>query len=197
MAKKIILIFTMGTLVTAIMFFSLVKDEKNILIIGDSLLLEENNFSNVFTDYISSSVNSINSDYVVENITSRTFYDLMNFNEIYGNNEYTILQLIYKADIIIISLGTDEINSNGNVKLYLYYLDKILEKVSSINTGTVFISGIYLSDVLVSNINLQISDLCKKYDFIYIDVSQDTKEEEIDHNLLGNKLISIYEKIIS
>jgi len=133
--------------------------------------LEENNklkdFNKTFT----------NNDYRIIDIIK-----ILEYNEIKNNN--SLNRLIKKADIITISLGMNEIyykleKNNQNIYTYIDNMiknyDKLLNYINKFNHDKVFILGYYnvtgKSDDIFTYANHKLQEICKKYNYIYVDLS--------------------------
>lgn len=128
---------------------------------------------------------------------------LKDYNQIYTDVDYRIIDvikileynemkdkqslnyLIKKADIITISLGTNELYyklDNNTNQIYTYIdeminnYDKILSYISTFHHKKVFILGyynIYKEDNDIFNYaNYKLEKLCKKYNYTYIELSK-------------------------
>lgn len=189
MEKKIGLIILLGVLSAVLMFNSLFDNKKDYLLISDGFLVTDTqNFSTMFYEENEEEFKSYNDSYVIENLSSRNLYDLINFNETIDDNEYTIKQLINASEVICISIGMSEISNNENINVYLYYMDLVLNEIRNINEYDIYLISLYYLDSSIGNVNNQLKDLCKKYNIIYVDVENITENDlQNESNYLINE----------
>ncbi|MFI3260759.1 MAG: hypothetical protein R3Y13_03505 [bacterium] len=210
MGKKIILIFLIGFCVTLIMFLSLVSEKKDIMIIGDSISIGKTNSEiliNSYIDYFENEyqyeISNVDKTYTLNNLTIKNVYDFIIGNDSYYG-DITIKQRINNSEIIFISLGIDELNNEANMKVYLYYMDKVIEEIKQIKNNQIYLIGLYSSKEAILNINNSLEKIAIKYKISYVDISviNEEKYHIQDTNILNengqkyikNQIISIYEK---
>lgn len=187
MARKILYIYLLGFIVTGVTFLIFIKKTTNeVLFISDNInSINYNNFENI----------NINDSYKIDNLTASSFYDIIIFNEIYNDNELTIKQLINKNDKIIISIGQFEMNNNHNIKLYIFFIEKIFDEIRKITNNEVYILSLYSENIAIKNVNEQLQGIAKKYSVIYVDISDVNKNEHINYS--NNKLNNVGEEYIT
>lgn len=205
MEKKIGLIILVGGIITIIMFNVLRNDKKDYLIFSDSIsILESENFNALFYNELKSEISSINESYVINNLNIRNLYDLIIINEDLDSEDLTIKQLINQAEIITISIGTDELVSYENINVYLYYMDLVLNEISKINDFEIYLIGLYSSELNLKNVNFALKNLCSKYDFYFVDIENSLNSDEKDdfyleseasQLLISNELLNAYNKV--
>lgn len=118
-----------------------------------------------------------NNDYQVADIVK-----VLQYNE--QKEEESLNRLIKKADIITISLGMNDLynkleKNNQNVYTYIDNMiinyDKILKYINNFRHKDVFILGYYNYSTKNNDIfdyaNYKLKELCKRYNYIYIDLS--------------------------
>lgn len=195
MGKKIGLILLLGLLSTTLMFNSLVTNQKEMLVLSDSIAYSENsNFNELFYKDNKKEIVEYNDTYEINNITIRDLYDLIIRNEVSGENKSSIQQLINTSEIIVISIGIDEIRENMNINIYLYYMDLVLDVVRKINDNDIFLIGLYSYKYNVNDINTNLINLCKKHKINYVDIESVMKEDYIIEdgyipNVYGQEII--------
>ena len=107
---------------------------------------------------------------------------ILEYNE--KKEEYSLNRLIKQADIITISLGMNEIYykiKKDNKKIYNYIdnmlndYSKILDYINKFHHEKVLILGYYntmgTNNDIFEYANYKLKELCNKYNFIYIDLS--------------------------
>ncbi len=142
------------------------------------MLIENNNI----VDY--------NDELVINNITTRDIYEIISNNETI--NEQTVKSLIKQAKVITIALGIDELNDNANINIYMYYMDKILEIITSLNYNDIYLIGLYSDIDKINDVNKMLKDLALKYKIIYVDISNIVEDKYFSSeyiNLLGHEYI--------
>ncbi len=191
MEKKVAFILIIGIIVSIFIYNLFLNKEIDYLALGDSLA-KANTVQNTkgysFNDYYienSNNIKSYNKDYVINNLSTRDLYDIINNNGRYEKEDNTIKYLIKEAEIITISIGYDEINNKQNIKLYLYYLDKVVNEIKKLNNNDIYLLGLHMYNDKISDINKEISNICKKYNINYID----TEKMYIDENVYKGSTI--------
>lgn len=183
--KKVFLILIL--FLSCYIIYNLTNNKKiNYLVIGDSisegLSLRSNNY---IKDYLES--NKIlkeynntftNSDYRVKDIKR-----IIEYNEI--KNNYSLNRLIKKSNIIILSIGMNELSyklekSNENIYSYIDNMindyNSILKFINKFHHKKVFILGYY--NVLENNsdiinyANYKLKKICKDNNYTYINISK-------------------------
>ena len=98
-------------------------------------------------------------------------------------NELYFKQILHKGDIITISIGEDELTklsmtkdlTEEYLKDYIKNYDKLLSILKDLTKGKILIIGLYENDYLEKSkviiINSEIANLAKKYDLIFVDIS--------------------------
>lgn len=161
------------------------------LTIGDSLskgITKNGDLSYGYSDYIRDFLDNNNllkeynktfteSDYRIIDVIKALEYNEKKDNE-------SLNYLIKKADIMTISLGMNELyyklnKDTQNIYTYIDNMinnyDKILSYVNTFHHNKVFILGFYnvtgINNDLFDYANYKLKELCNKYDFIFIDLS--------------------------
>ena len=189
--KKVILILIL--FLSCYYIYNKTIDEKSYyLVIGDSISKGTNKYgalsygySNYIKDYLEDNkklkgYNNIytNNDYRIIDIIK-----ILEYNEKKDNT--SLNYLIKKADILTISLGMNEIyykleKDTHNIYRYIDSMmndySKILLYISKFHHDKVFILGYYnttsKNNDLFEYANYKLKELCNKYKFTYIDLSQ-------------------------
>ncbi len=191
MEKKVSIIFIVAVILTVIIYSFFDNQKLNFMAIGDS---SAEGFNNLIINDKEKYLKDYNTDYVLNNLSSDQLLDFLINNTKLGDNNLTIKQLIAKADILTISLGMDELSNNQNIKLYLYYMDKILEEITKINNKEINLFSLYTENIRIKDINNKLNDLATKYNINFINIENEIKEEHLYEgthsiNSEGNKLI--------
>lgn len=177
LGKPIAVILILGFILTIIIYNNFKTDNKEYLVIGDSISLGKTPYEILgysFSDYFYEDNNNLstsNNNILIENITSRDVYEFLEENSKVGNNEVTIKQAISSSNILVVSLGMDEINNNQNINIYLYYMDKILSNIRKFYNEEIYIISLYGDESKIVDINNNLYDLTVKYNAYYVDIS--------------------------
>ncbi len=180
--KKIILILFLFSLLYACYYIYKTTEENNldIVLIGDSVannpyLNDIKNVGNINNDFV-------NNDYHINDIVNILTYN----QELYiSNKTVSIHQLLKQDDIVIISIGMNDIYYKLNDNLYeiytylneiVYNYDKILNSVNHYNHQKVYILGYYninnkYNDIF-NYVNYKLRKLADKYGYIYLDLNK-------------------------
>lgn len=214
--KKVILILILF-LSCYIIYNKTIDEKKYYLTIGDALSRGINDkgsltygYNNFVIDYLKK--NRVLKEY--NNTFTNNDYRIVDIIKILEYNEkkenLSLNYLIKKADIITISLGMNELYyklERGNKNIYTYIdgmindYDKILLLINSFRHEKVFVLGYY--NVLGKNsdlfdyANYKLKELCNKYNFIYINLSNSLSNNPkyFDEKLSFIPNLSGYEKI--
>lgn len=161
------------------------------LTIGDSLSKGTNEYGVVsygYNDYVkdyldeNKRLEEFNKTYTNNDYRIIDVIKALEYNE--KKNNYTLNRLIKKADIITISLGMNELYyklEKGGQNIYTYIdnmiknYEKILKYINKFHHEKVFILGYYNilgeSNDIFTYANYKLKEICNKYNFIYIDLS--------------------------
>ena len=177
--KKIILVLFLFLLCYACYYIYTVTEDNNldIVAIGDSVAYNpyQINKSNYNYDFV-------NKDYHINDLLNIIKYN----QEIEMNNKTeSIHQLLKKADILIISIGMNDIyyKLNDNHKeIYTYFnnildnYEEILKEVSRYDYKAVYIFNYYniynSQNDLFTYINYKLNKLANKYHYQYLDIAK-------------------------
>lgn len=198
MKKKLLLLLFISAIVT-MLIYALNRNEKiYYLSLGDGVAEGMTAFHVEGYSY---------SDYIKDELQSRKCLDkfIKGFNEkdqrvkdlslyIEKNTEITvgketipIQQAINKADIITLSIGSDELYTKEkitekDIKNFASNLEILYKKIKKYAQNKVIILGLYyvmdVSTMVTDKINLEIEELCKRYGFTYIDTRLIINQED-------------------
>lgn len=198
MKKKLLLLLFISAIVT-MLIYALNRNEKiYYLSLGDGVAEGMTAFHVEGYSY---------SDYIKDELQSRKCLDkfIKGFNEkdqrvkdlslyIEKNTEITvgketipIQQAINKADIITLSIGSDELYTKEkitekDIKNFASNLEVLYKKIKKYAQNKVIVLGLYyvmdVSTMVTDKINLEIEELCKRYGFTYIDTRLIINQED-------------------
>lgn len=173
------------------LYLKLQNNKINIISIGDSY--SKGLYNEYLMNYYKSTnrLENYNLDYSIPGLKSDQLLKIITKNEL--SNTISIKQAISKSDIVIIYIGIEELTENGNVNVYIYNMDKIVENIKKINGKDIFLIGLPEQDKKIKDINNWLEKIAKKYKIQYIDIEnlnltniQDSQSQE-----------KIFEKIMS
>lgn len=190
--KKLLIIIILSMIFTYIIYFANRKNKINLVALGDGIASGETSFSIdgiSFNDYIKEYfekkkiLNSYNSNYALKNYKISDLINDINENDKKGDNKLFLKQFIYKADIITICIGEEELIKMAitkdldvtYIKKYLNQYDDLLSLIKENTEAIIIIIGFYENNYLdKSNIiilNSELANLTEKYDAIFINIS--------------------------
>ena len=161
------------------------------LTIGDSISKGTNGYGVVSYGYNDYVIDHLKQNKILKNY-NKTFTNndyriidvikLLEYNE--KKDNYSLNRLIKEADIITISLGMNELYyklGNGSQNIYTYIdnminnYNKILTYINKFHHDEVFVLGYYNilgeSNDIFNYANHRLKEMCKKYKFTYIELS--------------------------
>ena len=169
--KKIILILFLF-LICYLIYISTEKKELSYVVIGD--LIADINYNNQYKNY--------NNDYINENYRLIDLINIINYNK--ELNNISIHRVLKNADILIVSIGMNDIYYKLNIdtiNIYTYLndmlnnLDILLKEINKYQYKKVFILGYYniynKNNDLFTYINYKIKKLIKNYQYEYIELN--------------------------
>ena len=165
---KIVLIILFGILTSILMSILSIKERRTIMFIGDSYL-NNNKIVNKYIEKYSGStpIKNSNKEYIIDDMTSSELLNIL-YKNIKLNNT-TIQNEIFKANIIFISIGNDEIlKKNANLNIYLYNVDKLLSLIRSINKKKIYFIGLSGDYSKINDVNKWIKNICLKNNIEFI-----------------------------
>ncbi len=135
---QLILIITIGFMLSVLLYFKLNKKNDYVLFMGDSLLINDI-YINDLNNELQFEKYKTKKDYLIENITTSELNHLIINNATLVNKP--IQADIHNAKYIILSIGYDEITKGSNVRIYLYNLENIIKTIKRINKGNIYLVG--------------------------------------------------------
>lgn len=198
--RKILLIIFMFILVFIIYYLNL---DKKIFVfsIGDYITIENN--QNIYQDIDNYLGKNLEKNIVYGNDGDYRIIDLINdiknnksFN--YKNKEYTINNSLIKADIILLSIGMNDLRFNKNNDNYDYVdevikdLDKLLKIIRKYCKEKIYIFNYYNlgSSELTSYVNNRLEKVVNRYNVNIIDISYINSNEfdRVDYDNISKKI---------
>lgn len=184
--KKMFFIFLIGIIFTVVIYKYTVNKKVDVLVIGDSVATGDTMYGNsgisynlFLKEYLSTKpLGKYDITYTKNNMTVRDFnYQISENNEI---DDKHLQSRIKDAEIIIVSLGQDElvgnskINNLQNLERKEFYEDynNLLSNLRSITQKRIYIIGFYGQNInQLSEIENNINNISKKYNCRYIYIS--------------------------
>lgn len=188
---KLLIIIIIGSLITFFIYFSSKEDKINIVALGDAISLGMTPY-NVpgisYNDYLSeyyenkNLLKDYNKEFCLSHLTSEKLNYMLDKNEIGKTSHKAIKQIIEKADILTIALGTDEFaDVSLRTKDYSEYISNfineyknILATIRTFYDKEIIILGIYPAYNLDKNntitINKELRVLSLTYDTKFLDL---------------------------
>lgn len=179
--KKLLLIIFILLLVFLIYYLNIDR-KKYVLSIGDYTIL---NNTNLYKDIKNLYGKKLEKYVLYGNDGDYRIIDLINdINNnkdfIYDRNKYTLDNAIIKADIIIISIGMNDLKYNKNNNDYDYIdevindLDKLFSIIRKYSKEKILVFNYYLdNDKLTKYVNSRLGKLVNKYKIDIIDYDND------------------------
>ena len=179
--KKLLLIIFILLLVFLIYYLNIDR-KKYVLSIGDYTIL---NNTNLYKDIKNLYGKKLEKYVLYGNDGDYRIIDLINdINNnkdfIYDRNKYTLDNAIIKADIIIISIGMNDLKYNKNNNDYDYIdevindLDKLFSIIRKYSKEKILVFNYYLdNDKLTRYVNSRLGKLVNKYKIDIIDYDND------------------------
>ena len=180
--KKIILILFLFCLLYACYYIYNATEEHNI----DMVLIGDNIADNPYLKDIDN-IGKINKDFVSEDYHITDIVNIFKYNQEMniGDREESIHQLLKQADIVIISIGTNDLyyKLNDNTKEIYTYLNSIisnyeiiLKEIKRYDYQKVFVLGYYninnSNTDIFSYINYKLRNVTKEYGYEYLDLNK-------------------------
>lgn len=180
--KKVFLILIL--FFSCYIIYNLTNENKiNFLAIGDSLSKEINN--NELKEYFKkkNNLNEYNDIFTNADYTVKDIKRVLEYNELKDN--YSLNRLIKKSNIIVISLGMNELyykieKNNENIYTYIddiiYNYNSIMKYINRFHNKKVIILGYYnileTNNDIINYANYKLKNICKINNYIYIDTSK-------------------------
>ena len=208
--KKIIFIISILTLVFIIYYLNLDK-EVYFLSISDNTIINDKYMYQKTVDSYLDNKNLLEKSVIYYQDGDYRIIDLINDiedNIVFNNcdEKYTLDNVLIKADIITLSIGTNDLlyNRLSDDDMYEYVdevmkdLDKLFELIRKYSKENVLVFNFYslYNDELVGYANKRLEILVNKYEFKLIDIS-DMKEivSDGDYIMIGTKVIDYIKTI--
>lgn len=222
MKYRIMLIIILSVIFTSIIYTFTIKDQLNVLILGDGLstgmtsyYVEGYNYNDYLVKYLDEQkkIDNYYSNFNEAGESAKSLLTKINNNALNNNKKIKIKQAIKESDIITISLGIDELNDYarknnlGSTKIngFLEKYENVLKEIRKLNNKKVIIIGIYktylVNENKVTKINKELNNLSTKYNCLFIDITDLAyslylpSKNDIYLNYKGQE--AIYQKIIA
>ncbi len=194
--KKLLLIIFILLLVFLIYYLNIDR-KKYVLSIGDYTIL---NNTNLYKDIKNLYGKKLEKYVLYGNDGDYRIIDLINdINNnkdfIYDRNKYTLDNAIIKADIIIISIGMNDLKYNKNNNDYDYIdevindLDKLFSIIRKYSKEKILVFNYYLdNDKLTRYVNSRLGKLVNKYKIDIIDYDN-------DYSIINNNICEYLSKL--
>ncbi len=159
---KLLIIITIGFILSLLLYLRLNKQNNTLLFVGDSLLNNktyESGVLNILPNY------TLNKEYLIGNITTSEMYNLIN------KNISSIQKDIHEAKVLVLSIGYQELQSGANIRMYLYYLEKIIVKLKELNNNQIYLISMPTSEIKYQDINTWLKNIALKYNIEYLTIS--------------------------
>ena len=197
MKKRIGLIF-ICLIVFLIYYFT--KDNKVYYVsIGDYVSMNHK-IDNFYGKRLEKSVYYHNENYFIDDLI-----DDIDSNKVIKckNKEYSIINLFIKSDVIVISIGMNDLlfydEMNDNMYTYidevLYNVDKLLEKVRYYSKEKIYIYNYFgFNKSFLAYINERLDIIAKDYNVGVIDISKiksRRKLDDVDYKYIEKQLLGV------
>ena len=213
MKKKIILIVILGTILSLLIYLSTRENNITITALGDGLSLGMTPF-----DIEGISYNDYLKDYLKEKKILKKYYNHSEFgltvkeliyeikeNEIIKNQNIELKRAINDADILIISIGMDELSEDNLTKNrmnnYIEDINYLIKLIKTLNNKEIILLGLYTikdkEELNIMKLNAKLRDLCSNNNIKNIELNNILKNKDyyLDNNSYyinykGHKLIN-------
>ena len=189
---KLLIIILLSILLAYLIYFFNSNEKINIVAIGDGVSSGETSF-NIdgisYNDYIKEYfdnkklLKNYNNDYSYENYKINDLINDLNSNDLDEYEKKYIKQIFHNANLITISIGEEElvklsITKDLDIKYineFINNYDKLLSIITNISDAKIIIISFYENKYLdksnVIILNSELSNLSKKYNVIFINIS--------------------------
>lgn len=203
MKKKLILLLIVSAIITIIIYTFNRNEKVYYLSLGDGVAegmtafhVEGYSYSDYIKDELQSKkqlkkfVKGFNEK--DQRVKDLILYIEKNTEITVGKETIPIQQAINKADIITLSIGSDELYTKEkitekDIKNYASNLEILYKNISRYAQKDVLVLGLYyvmdVNTTITDKINLEIEELCQKYHFTYIDTRPIINQEDYFANL--------------
>ena len=182
---KLLIIIIICILISFIINSASKSKKINLLVLGDSLSagnIKDDIVGVSYSDYLytylanKKNVKTYSYDFSKKGLSTSLLINYLNQN-IYDNKlNKPIKQIIAKADLVLISIGIDELNNQNfdseYIDTYILNMEYIIKTIREINDKKIIITGIYnKDDINISiNVNKRLQNICNKYSIYFIDI---------------------------
>lgn len=189
---QLFLIISISIVIAYFIYFFNRESKINILALGDGVASGETSY-NIdgisYNDYLKEYFESkkilknYNNSYAYENYKLENIINDLKENKLNKIDKLNIKQLIHKAQIITLSFGEEELSKMAMTKdltkealnYFIKEYDDLIYMLKDITEGKIVIIGLYenkfLSKSNVIIVNSEISNIAKKYDVIFLNIS--------------------------
>lgn len=180
MKKIILILFLFFLLYACYIIYNLTEDKnKSITLIGDNIANNPyiNNIENI----------SVNNDFINKDYHINDLLNIIKYNQELDidNKTESIHQILKKSDIVILSIGMNDLyyKLNDNTKEIYTYLNSminnyelIIKEISRYDYKQVYILGYYNitnnNNDIFTYINYKLSSIAKNYNYTFIDTNK-------------------------
>ena len=180
MKKIILILFLFFLLYACYIIYNLTEDKnKSITLIGDNIANNPyiNNIENI----------SVNNDFINKDYHINDLLNIIKYNQELDidNKTESIHQILKKSDIVILSIGMNDLyyKLNDNTKEIYTYLNSminnyelIIKEISRYDYQNVYILGYYnitnKNNDIFTYINYKLSSIAKNYNYSFIDTNK-------------------------
>ncbi len=196
---KLILIITISILLAYFIYIFNIEDKIYLVSLGDGISSGETayNIDGIsYNDYIKEYFDSkkdlknYNNTFSKKNYKIKELINDIDNNILDKDKDLYIKQSIHKGNIITLCIGEDELTklsitkdlTKEYIKEFINNYDILLDKLKKITDGKIVVIGLYENNYLDKGttiiINAEIANLVKKYDLIFINVTDLLLNEE-------------------
>ncbi len=185
--KKMILIFFVGVIITIVVYYHTINKRIDVLVIGDSVATGDTLYGNSGVSYnlflkeylTNKKLGNYDLTYTKNNMTVRDFN--YQFNENKEINDKHLQNRIKEAEIIIISLGQDELISNSKInnlrnserKIFYENYKKMLNNLRKISSRDIFVIGFFGDKInQIEEIEKSLINMSKNLNVKYIKLNE-------------------------
>lgn len=188
---KLLLIITLGALLTFLINFTTVKDKINLVSLGDGFSLGMTPYNVAgpsFNDYLKENIESqnklgsYNNEFSIAHLRIHELNDYLEDNTLGKFTRVPIKQTIASSDIITLSIGLDEfadLSLQNNLTTeamdnYLKEIEIFLKTIREFYDKKIIILGLYpaykFDQKDAIEINSSLKKICGKYDAYFLDI---------------------------
>lgn len=199
--QKLILLCFISTFLTFIIYFYTKNDELTLVSLGDSLSIGMTPYDIEglsFNDYLEHTLKETHKlkKYIPSfSKNNQTIKDLIyeikeNKTITFKNEQIEIKRAINEADILTLAIGTDELSTKKITKEikeeFQLNFTELLKSIANLNYNKVIVLSLYNTknkDILTTNkLNAIIRDITLTHNFIFLDINELLKDQDIYFN---------------